>query len=67
MSHYLLAFRVRPLGLDHQRPTTKSVQASLGLDILLSLVMTSEMTGLFPPGHQTQVQTSSLLRLQSET
>ena len=25
------------------------------------------MTGLFPPGRQTQVQTSSLLRLQSET
>ena len=28
---------------------------------------TSEMTGLFPPGRQAQVQTSSLLRLQSET
>ena len=25
------------------------------------------MTGLFPPGRQAQVQTSSLLRLQSET
>ena len=30
-------------------------------------VRTSEMTGLFPPGRQAQVQTSSLLRLQSET
>ncbi len=30
-------------------------------------VRTSEMTGLFPPGRQAQMQTSSLLRLQSET
>ena len=30
-------------------------------------VRTYEMTGLFPPGRQAQVQTSSLLRLQSET
>lgn len=26
MCHYLMAFRVRPLGLDHRRPTTKFLQ-----------------------------------------
>ena len=57
-----------PLSDGFSSATTRAWPSTTNHEVPSILrVRTSDMTSLFPPGRQAQVQTSSLLRLQSDT